>query len=81
MMASDPDALWPRRPGPGSEGVDENREIDDTNLTLDEDLAGGEDENDEWATDADERPVDLDLDLEDRDEERDQDRDQGEEED
>ncbi|SDK26676.1 hypothetical protein E3T54_03730 [Cryobacterium sp. Sr8] len=78
MMASDPDALWPRRPGLGSEGVDENREVDDTNLTLDEDLAGGEDENDEWATDADERPVDLDR--EDR-EDRDEDRDQGEEQD
>ena len=75
MMASDPDALWPRRPGLGSEGVDENREVDDTNLTLDEDLAGGEDENDEWATDADERPVDLDR------EDRDEDRDQGEEQD
>ena len=75
MMASDPDALWPRRPGPGSEGVDEDREVDDINLTLDEDLAGDEDENDEWATDADERPVDLDL------EDRDEERDQGEEED
>jgi len=66
MMASDPDALWPKRPDLGSEGVDEDREVDDTNLTLDEDLAGGEDDDDEWATDADERPVDLDLEDEDR---------------
>ena len=74
MMASDPDALWHKRPDLGSEGVDENREVDDINLTLDEDLAGDEND-DEWATDADERPVDLDL------EDRDEERDPGEEED
>ncbi|MEO6200761.1 MAG: hypothetical protein ABIX44_06305 [Cryobacterium sp.] len=60
MMASDPDALWPRRTNVGSEGVDEDRDVDDVNLTLDEDLLPEEDDDDEWATDADERTVDLD---------------------
>ena len=60
MMASDPDALWPRRTDLGSEGVDEKREVDDINLTLEEDIFADEDEDDEWTADADERPVDLD---------------------
>ncbi|TFB53072.1 hypothetical protein [Cryobacterium tagatosivorans] len=66
MMASDPDALWPKRTDLGSEGVDEDREVDDINLTLDEDLLPEEEEQDEWAIDADERPVNLED--EDRDE-------------
>ena len=66
MMASDPDALWPKRTDLGSEGVDEDREVDDINLTLDEDLLPEEEEEDEWAIDADERPVNLED--EDRDE-------------
>ena len=60
MVASDPDALWPRRSDFGSEGLDEDREVDDINLTLDEDLVVDDDEDDEWLADADERPVDLD---------------------
>lgn len=60
MMASEPDALWPRRTDLGSEGVDEDREVDDINLPLDEDLLPEEEEDDDWGVDADERPVDLD---------------------
>lgn len=60
MMASESDALWPRRTDLGSEGVDEDREVDDINLTLDEDLLPEEEEDDDWGADADERPVDLD---------------------
>lgn len=73
-MASDPDGLWPRRADAASEGVDEEREIDDIDLTLEEDLLPEEEDEDEaeWMGDADQRPVDLDDD-EDREVEGDQD--------
>ncbi|MBC7441544.1 MAG: hypothetical protein H7311_03340 [Ramlibacter sp.] len=63
-MATDPDGLFPRRADAASEGVDENREIDDIELTLEEDLLPEEENEDEaeWMIDADQRPVDLDDD-------------------
>ncbi|TFC87331.1 hypothetical protein E3T24_05450 [Cryobacterium sp. TmT2-59] len=70
-MATDPDGLWPRRADAASEGVDEEREIDDIDRTLEEDLLPEEEEEGEaeWMADADQRPVGLD-DEEDRAEDR-----------
>ncbi|HSP74927.1 MAG TPA: hypothetical protein VLO31_01775 [Cryobacterium sp.] len=66
IMASNPDGLWPRKTDAASDGLDENREIDDIELTLDEDLPPTEEEAPEWMIDADQRPVDLDDEDEDR---------------
>ena len=59
-MASDPDGLWPRRADAASDGLDEDREIDDIELTLEEELPIVEEEDPEWMIDADQRPVELD---------------------
>lgn len=61
-MPSDPNELWPKRSDAASEGVDENRAIDDIDMTLVDDLPIEEEEDEVWAGDADERPVDLDDD-------------------
>ena len=66
-MATDPDALRPRKADAASDGLDENREVDDIDLTLDEDSPIEKDEDPEWMTDADQRPVDLDDEDEGRD--------------
>lgn len=59
-MASDPDGLWPRRADAASDGLDEDRDIDDIELTLEEELPIVEEEDPEWMIDADQRPVELD---------------------
>ena len=59
-MASDPDGLWPRRADAASDGRDEDREIDDIELTLAEETPIVEEEDPEWMIDADQRPVELD---------------------
>ena len=56
-MASDPDGLWPRRADAASDGLDENRAIDDIGLTLEEDAPIIEEEDPEWMADADQRAV------------------------
>ena len=58
-MPSDPNELWPHRSDAASEGVDEDREIDDVELTLEDELPPAEPEEEDWAADADERPVAL----------------------
>lgn len=58
-MPSDPNELWPHRSDAASEGVDEDREIDDVELTLEDELPPAEPEAEDWETDADERPVGL----------------------
>ena len=65
-MASDPDELWPRRADAASDGLDEDREIDDVELTLEEESPITDEEDPEWMIDADQRPVDLDDEDEDR---------------
>lgn len=66
-MRIDPDGLWPRRTDSGSDGLDEDRDIDDVELTLEEDLVPGHDQDDDldWTIDADARAVDQDDDDED----------------
>lgn len=66
-MASDPDGLWPRRADAASEGLDEDREIDDVELTLTAESPINHEEDPEWMIDADQRPVDLDDEDDDRD--------------
>lgn len=58
-MASDPDGLWPRKTDAASDGRDEDRDIDDIERTLEEDLLPEEEEEPEWMIDADQRPVEL----------------------
>ncbi|TFC26314.1 hypothetical protein E3O53_08550 [Cryobacterium sp. TMT2-18-3] len=65
-MASNPDGLSPRRADAASDGLDEDREIDDIELTLDEDAPLAEDGDAEWMIDADQRPVGLDDEDDDR---------------
>jgi hypothetical protein len=61
-MPSDPDGLWPRRADAASDGVDEDREVDDIGLTLEEDLPLEDEDADDidWMADADQRPVEID---------------------
>ncbi|MBC7549637.1 MAG: DNA primase [Cellulomonas sp.] len=68
-MRIDPDGLWPRRTDAGSDGLDEDRDIDDVGLTLEEDLVPEGDQGDDldWTIDADERAVDQGDDDDDRD--------------
>ncbi|HSP74823.1 MAG TPA: hypothetical protein VLO31_01245 [Cryobacterium sp.] len=65
-MASDPDGLWPRRADAASDGLDEDREIDDVELTLEEESPITEEEDPVWMIDADQRPVELDDEDQDR---------------
>ena len=65
-MASDPDGLWPKRADAASDGLDENRAIDDIELTREEDAPIREEDDSEWMADADQRVVDLDGGDEDR---------------
>ena len=65
-MASDPEGLWPRRADATSDGLDEDREIDDIELTLDKDVPLAEDGDAVWMIDADQRPVELDDEDDDR---------------
>ncbi|MCU1443005.1 MAG: hypothetical protein JWQ59_1155 [Cryobacterium sp.] len=61
-MPSDPDGLWPRRGDDTIDRVDEEREIDDVEKPLDEEVL---DDDEVLRIDADDRPVeDLDDDLE-----------------